>query len=263
MKVFRLFSPDQLHYKMNFIILSFLLLFSGLNDNPLSFKTKQMNFTRVREAYAEKEKTVAKTLLANSISRDSLQIYLRAFKTEKVIELWAKNITEKKFKLIKEFPICEISGNIGPKRRSGDLQVPEGFYYINDLNPFSKYHLSMQINYPNASDSICGVKGRLGNLIFIHGACESSGCIAITDDKIKELYLYYVEALNSGQQNVEITIYPAKLSEKVFTKLTASYSKDKDKIRLWTDLKKSYDFFEQQQQPAKVKFLGDGSHKIN
>lgn len=247
---------------MNIIILLFSLLINGLIENSPSFKEKQMNFTRVREAYAEKEKTVAKTLIANSLSRDSLQIYMRAFKTEKIIELWAKNISDKQFKLIKEFPICEISGDIGPKRRVGDLQVPEGFYHISDLNPFSKYHLSMQINYPNASDSIRGVKGRLGNLIFIHGACESSGCIAITDDKIKELYLYYVEACNSGQQKVDITIFPAKLNEKNYTKLISAYGKSKDKASLWTDLKKSYDSFEQNKVPPAIKFLNDGSHEI-
>lgn len=235
----------------------------GFEMNPSSFKAKQLNFTRVREAYAAKEKAVSKTLITNSLSRDSLQIYLRAFKTEKIIELWAKNISDPHFKLIKEFPICEISGNIGPKRRSGDLQVPEGFYYISDLNPFSKYYLSMQINYPNASDSIRGVKGRLGNLIFIHGACESSGCISITDDKIKELYLYYIEACNSGQNKVELTIYPAKLEDKNFTKLTSAYSKDKDKTSLWNDLKKGYDYFELNKVPPAVKFLRDGSHEIN
>ena len=235
----------------------------GFEMNPSSFKAKQLNFTRVREAYAAKEKAVSKTLVTNSLSRDSLQIYLRAFKTEKIIELWAKNIADPKFKLIKEFPICEISGNIGPKRRSGDLQVPEGFYHISDLNPFSKYYLSMQINYPNASDSIRGTKGRLGNLIFIHGACESSGCISITDDKIKELYLYYIEACNSGQNKVELTIYPAKLEDKNFKKLTSAYSKDKDKTSLWNDLKKGYDYFELNKVPPTVKFLRDGSHEIN
>lgn len=239
-----------------------LLIFNSENP-PSTFKAKQLNFTRVRESYAEKEKVISKTLVANSLHRDSLQIYLRAFKTEKIIELWAKNIADARFKLLKEIPICEISGNIGPKRRSGDLQVPEGFYYINDLNPFSKYYLSMQINYPNASDSIRGIKGRLGNLIFIHGACESSGCIAITDDKVKELYLYFIEAVNSGQQKVELTIYPSKLDDKSFTKLTSAYSKDRDKTSLWTDLKKSYDYFEQNKVPPAVKILGDGSHKIN
>jgi len=248
---------------MKIILLLLPLLFFNLEKNTATFKEKQLNFTRVHEAYAEKEKSVAKTLATNSLSRDSLQIYLRAFKTEKIIELWAKNNSDARFKLIKEFPICEISGNIGPKRRSGDLQVPEGFYYINDLNPFSKYYLSMQINYPNASDSIRGVRGRLGNLIFIHGACESSGCIAITDDKVKELYLYYIEAVNCGQQKVEFTIYPSKLEDKSFAKLTSAYHKDKDKTSLWTDLKKSFDYFEQNKFPPTVKFLGDGSHEIN
>jgi murein L,D-transpeptidase YafK len=248
---------------MRLILLLFPFIFLFSEINPPSFKAKQLNFTRVREAYAAKEKTVAKTLITNSLSRDSLQIYLRAFKTEKIIEIWAKNSSDVQFKMIKEIPICEISGNIGPKRRVGDLQVPEGFYYINDLNPFSKYYLSMQINYPNASDSIRGVRGRLGNLIFIHGACESSGCIAITDDKIKELYLYFIEACNSGQQKVELTIFPAKLEDKTFTKLTSAYGKDKDKTTLWTDLKKSYDFFEQNKFPPTVKFLKNGSHQIN
>lgn len=248
---------------MRLIILLVPFIFMGFEMNPSSFKAKQLNFTRVREAYAAKEKAVSKTLVANSLSRDSLQIYLRAFKTEKIIELWAKNISDSHFKLIKEFPICETSGNIGPKRRSGDLQVPEGFYHISDLNPFSKYYLSMQINYPNASDSIRGVKGRLGNLIFIHGACESSGCISITDDKIKELYLYYIEACNSGQKKVELTIYPAKLEDKNFTKLTSAYSKDKDKTSLWNDLKKGYDYFELNKVPPVVKFFRDGSHEIN
>ncbi|HCE57621.1 MAG TPA: hypothetical protein DER09_07350 [Prolixibacteraceae bacterium] len=248
---------------MRLIILLLPFIFMGFEMNPSSFKAKQLNFTRVREAFAAKEKTVSKTLVANSLSRDSLQIYLRAFKTEKIIELWAKNIAEPKFKLIKEFPICEISGNIGPKRRSGDLQVPEGFYYISDLNPFSKYYLSMQINYPNASDSIRGIKGRLGNLIFIHGACESSGCISITDEKIKELYVYFIEARNAGQQKVEITIFPSKLEDKAYEKLTKVYSKDKDKTSLWADLKNSYDYFERKKVPPTVKFLKNGSHEIN
>ena len=149
-----------------------------------------MAFTRVREAYADKEKTVIKNLGGHGISHDSLRIYLRVFKTEKVMELWAKNISDSVFVPVKEFSICEISGSVGPKRRSRDLQVPEGFYHISDLNPYSKYYLSMQINYPNASDSIRGVRGHLGNLIFIHGQCVSSGCIAITNEQIKELFVY-------------------------------------------------------------------------
>ena len=120
----------------------------------------------------------------------------------------------------------------------------------------------MQINYPNASDSIRGVKGHLGNLIFIHGECVSSGCIAITNDKIKELVVYCVEAYNSGQEQINIDIFPAQLSDTVYAGLISRYSKDKDKISLWGDLKKSYDLFNLNKVPPTVKFFPDGTHEI-
>lgn len=221
-----------------------------------------MNFTRVKEAYTDKEKIVVKTLKEHSVSRDSLRIYLRAFKTEKIVELWAKNISDSVFIPVKEFPICEISGSIGPKRRYRDLQVPEGFYRISDLNPFSKYYLSIQINYPNASDSIRGVRGSLGNEIFIHGDCVSSGCIAITNDKVKELVVYFIEACNSGQKEIQLTIFPAKLNDKNYSKLISAYNKDKDKISLWADLKNGYDLFEIKKVPPTIRFLPDGTHKV-
>jgi len=239
------------------------LIFLSFEISSPSFKEKQLNFTRVREAYASKEKTVVKTLEGNSISREKLRIYLRAFKTEKVVELWAKNISDPAFVLVKKFSICEISGTIGPKRRSGDLQVPEGFYHISGLNPYSKYYLSMEINYPNASDSIRGVRGRLGNLIFIHGECESSGCIAITNEKISELYVYCIEAYNCGQEKIELTIFPSRLSNSAYSGLKNGYSKEKDKISLWADLKKSYDIFEKSKIPPVVKFLPGGTHEVN
>jgi murein L,D-transpeptidase YafK len=248
---------------MKLLIFLFPLLFLGLEMNSPSFREEQIAFTRVREAYAAKEKTVVKTLAEHSISRDSLRIYLRAFKTEKKIELWAKNTSDSIFALIKEFSICEISGEVGPKRRYRDLQVPEGFYHISDLNPFSKYYLSMQINYPNASDSIRGVKGRLGNFIFIHGECVSSGCLAITNDKIKELFVWCIEAYNSGQKQIDLTIYPARLNDKTYSGLTNRYRKYKDEISLWADLKKSYDLFEMAKVPPTVAFLSDGTHEVH
>ncbi|MDP3180730.1 MAG: hypothetical protein Q8M67_02855, partial [Bacteroidota bacterium] len=124
-------------------------------------------------------------------------------------------------------------------------------------------YLSMRINYPNASDSIRGVRGHLGNLIYIHGACESSGCIAISDDKIKELFVYFIEAYNSGQKDINITIFPIQLTDLNYARLTKAYSKNKDKISLWADLKKSYDLFNQKKLPPTVKFLSDGTHEIS
>jgi len=248
---------------MRFIIILFPLLFLNSEITSYLFREKQMNYTRVREAYADKEKIVLKTLAENSISRDSLRIYLRVFKTEKKIELWARNTSDSVFVLVRDFTICDISGGVGPKRRSNDLQVPEGFYHISNLNPYSKYYLSMQINYPNASDSIRGVHGHLGNLIFIHGECMSSGCIAITNDRIKELFVYCIEAYNSGQQEIDLTIFPARLSDKTYSNLTTRYYKDKDKISLWAELKKSYDLFDRSRVPQTVKFLPDGKQDVN
>jgi murein L,D-transpeptidase YafK len=258
-----IFAQNILDLFMKLLMIFFALLILDPGSDPNSFRDEQMAFTRVREAYAGKEKVVVKTLAEHSISRDSLNIYLRAFKTEMIVELWAKNTSDSVFKLIKEFPICDISGSVGPKRRYRDLQVPEGFYHISDLNPFSKYYLSMQINYPNASDSIRGVRGHLGNYIFIHGECVSSGCIAITNDKIKELFVWCIEAYNSGQEEIALTIFPTKLTETNYSSLTTSYSKYKDEISLWADLKKSYDLFETTKVPPSVKFLPDGTHQVN
>lgn len=235
-------------------------MFSGMISK--SPKEVNMNYTRVREAYHAKEKTVDKNLAGHSISRDSLRIYLRAFKTEKIIELWAKNVDDSIYVPVREFPICDLSGSVGPKRRYRDLQVPEGFYYISELNPFSKYYLSMKINYPNASDSIRGVRGHLGNLIFIHGSCISSGCLAMTDDRIKELFVYCVEAYNCGQEKIEMTIYPSRLDDAGYAGLVSRYPRDKDKTSLWSDLKKSYDLFSRKRTPPVVRFLPDGTHEV-
>jgi len=247
---------------MRLLILFLPIFLLPLTMNLPTTREEQMNFTRVRQAYADKEKTVIKALASKSISRDHLRIYLRAFKLEKKIELWARNVSDSAFVLVKEFPICELSGTLGPKRRYRDLQVPEGYYHISGLNPYSKYYLSMEINYPNASDSIRGVKGHLGNQIFIHGACLTSGCIPITDDKIKELYVYCVEAYNSGQQEIALTIFPAQLNDARYPGLISRYSRDKDKISLWSDLKQGYDVFNLTRKQPEVRFRADGSHEV-
>jgi len=227
-----------------------------------TYREKQMKFTRVREAYAAKERIVNSTLARFSISSDSLRIYLRAFKTEKKVELWAKNSCDSVYKMVKEFNICDLSGDVGAKRRSHDLQVPEGFYHISDLNPFSKYYLSMKVNYPNASDSIRGVRRHLGNNIFIHGSCISSGCLAMTDDRIRELYVYCVEAYSAGQEEIGLTIFPARLTDAAYSQLIYTYSRYKDDVALWGDLKKSYDLFNQTRVPPTVRFLPDGTHEV-
>jgi len=230
--------------------------------SPNTFKDDQKKHPHVKQAYADKETDVKALLLKNDLDITKLCIYIRAFKAEQKLELWAKNNDDEAFKLIREYDICQTSGTLGPKRMEGDLQMPEGFYYINHFNPQSNFYLSLGINYPNTSDKILGVKGKLGSAIYIHGSCVTIGCFPITDDKIKELYLFCVEAKNNGQVEIPVTIYPAKLTDKQYASLTNKYKADTGKTNLWADLKKAYDSFNTTKALPKVKFLKSGRHNV-
>ena len=239
-----------------------ILIFVFCSFQSESFKDSQLKYSRVRQAYKDKEDRVTALLLDKRIGKNELKIYLRAFKSEKLIELWGKNDSDAKYSLIKTYKVCRTSGKLGPKRKQGDLQIPEGFYHINRFNPNSNFYLSLGLNYPNKSDRILGNKGNFGGDIFIHGDCVTIGCLPITDDQIKELYIFCVEARNNGQTKIPVTIFPSKLSETEFKRLTDKYSLDADNIELWTDLKKAYDFFSKTNQLPSIEFLNNGRHKV-
>src|SRR6056297_2627581 len=241
-------------------ILILLIAFCSFQTD--SFKNQQLKYQRVRQAYQDKESTMLTLLSGKQIDRNDVQIYIRAFKREKQIELWGKNKSDSKFKLIKTYKICRTSGRIGPKRKQGDLQIPEGFYHINRFNPYSKFYLSLGINYPNKSDKILADKKNPGGDIFIHGACVTIGCLPITNNRIKELYILCVEAKNNGQSRIPVTIFPAKLSDEKFKRLIHKYGSDADKAGLWTDLKKGYDIFNETNQLPTIVFLNSGRHDV-
>ncbi len=207
-----------------------------------SFKKNQLKHERVKLAYHEKGLTIKSWLAIKNIK--SPHLFLRAFKEEEILEVWAKSKGEKKFLKIKEYEFCSSSGELGPKRKQGDFQIPEGFYSINRFNPESNYHLSLGIDYPNSSDRILGHGPRLGGDIFIHGACATVGCIPITDDKIKELYILAVEAKNNGQLNIPVHIFPTRLTAIDMKYLKRKYSHNQDLIKFWENLKEGYDRFE-------------------
>ena len=236
-----------------------IFLSSGMST---SFKSDQKKYPRVREAYADKEQGMLSILSDKGIKAETLEIYLRAFKFVKKIELWGKNETEKKYQLLKTYKVCATCGKLGPKRQRGDMQIPEGFYHIDRFNPSSRFHLSLGINYPNQSDQILGTKGNLGGNIFIHGNCVTIGCLPISDDQIKELYLFCIEAKNSGQSKIPVHIFPTILSEKNMAILTQQHKDDTDKLNLWNSLKKTYDLFNETKQIPEVQFLNDGKHAV-
>ena len=239
------------------IVLLFISSFT-----PPSFKEEQLRYPREREAYQKKEKNVLRLLHDKGIGIGQLEICLQVFKQEKQLELWAKNKRDTAFQLLKTYAICASSGELGPKRQRGDYQIPEGFYGIDRFNPHSTFFLSLGINYPNYSDRILGKKGRLGGDIFIHGSCVTIGCMPITDPEIMELYLMAVEAKNNGQERISVTIYPCNLEKDNFFQLLQKHKNDQDKIHLWTDLEKGFQYFRTHKKLPQVKFLPSGRHQL-
>ncbi len=135
-------------------------------------------------------------------------VYIRSFKYDSDMEVWVKNKPSEKYKFFKKYKICALAGSLGPKRMAGDYQVPEGFYYINEFNPRSLYHLSLGLNYPNASDKMLCDLSQPGGDIYIHGSCVTTGCIPITDGQIEELYVLAAYARDMGTDYIPVHIFP-------------------------------------------------------
>lgn len=137
-------------------------------------------------------------------------VYLRAFKEERQLELWMRSATG--WQLWRTYPIAAASGYAGPKLREGDMQVPEGFYGITSrlVNPASSYHLALNIGYPNRYDL---QHQRTGSFIMIHGRAASIGCLAMTDPVIEEIFLLVAAALDQGQAEVPVHLFPFRMTE--------------------------------------------------
>lgn len=209
---------------------------------------------RVAVAYEEKAAMLQSIFAERQIEWNNFELFFRAFKQEEQLEVWAKNADSTRFTLVKIYPFCTNSGQIGPKRKEGDRQIPEGFYTINRFNPKSSFYLSLGLNYPNDSDLILSDKTEPGSDIFIHGACVSVGCISITDDKIKEVYLLANEAKKHGQSNIPVHIFPFKMTDYNIQKATQKH------YDFWKNLKVGYDFFEQKRQLFRVTVNANGEY---
>ena len=240
----------------------FIILLRAMFDSYLSFLEQQMQYERVREAFEEKQTVVTETLHKNQLKTNDLNLLLIAFKAEQRLVIYAKSSSDKAFKPLVKYDICRSSGKLGPKRRQGDLQVPEGFYHIDRFNPVSDYHLSLGINYPNASDSLKGVSGYLGGDIFIHGACVTIGCLPMTDDLMKEIYLYTVHAKNSGQATIPVYIFPFDMDEATYQNHRKKYENAPDLLSFWANLKEGYDQFTKKGEALKFSVAKNGDYVL-
>jgi murein L,D-transpeptidase YafK len=238
-------------------LIFFLVLGFPILAQP-SFLKQQLKYPKVKQSYIEKWPAISQNLKAKGVDSANYKVLIRIFKEEKLLEVWLKSKNANKYVHYGNYDICRSSGQLGPKRTEGDLQVPEGFYKVNFFNAFSYYYLGMQINYPNQSDVILGKKP-FGGQIMIHGNCVTIGCIPITDDKIKELYLICLFSKGSGN-DVSVDSYPFRLNLKKLEASKNSY--DKTLIDFWFNLKTVYDHFEQKQLTPVIGVDKTGLYKI-
>jgi murein L,D-transpeptidase YafK len=234
-----------------------LLLLSITGMAQPAFLKQQLKYPKVKASYNEKWAGISKNLKAKGIDSANYKVLIRIFKEEKLLEVWLRSKGADKYVQYGTFDICRSSGNLGPKRTEGDYQVPEGFYKVNFFNAFSDYYLGMQINYPNQSDLILG-KRPFGGQIMIHGNCVTIGCIPITDDKIRELYLICLFSKGAGH-DVSVDGYPFKLT---IPNLEKAKSADKKLLDFWLNLKIIYDYFEKNRQTPVIGVEKSGLYKI-
>jgi len=177
-------------------------------------------------------------------------IFIRIFKAEAELEVWGKAPASDQFALLRTFPICAFSGELGPKLREGDRQSPEGFYHVRlgSLNPNSSYHLSFNLGYPNRYDR---AHGRTGNYLMVHGNCVSIGCYAMTNAGIDEIYAMVETALNAGQDAVSVHIFPFRMSAANMTT-----NRDSAWMAYWRNLKIGHDLFETTKKVPDVRVEG-------
>lgn len=176
-------------------------------------------------------------------------ILVRVFKEESELEVW-KTTSKGTYALLKTYPICRWSGELGPKVKIGDRQTPEGFYNITPglLNPNSSYYLAINTGFPNAFDKSYG---RTGEFLMIHGDCSSAGCYAMTDEQIAEIYALAREALAGGQRSFQIQAMPFRMTPENMAR-----HRNNPNMAFWRNLKQGYDHFEVTHLEPKVNVCG-------
>lgn len=223
-----------------------------------SFLDEQKRYARVRTAIKEKDALIKQNIINNNIKLNEMNILITAYKQEDILEIYAKNKNDKTYKKIAEYKIAAKSGILGPKRMEGDLQVPEGFYYIDRFNPASSYYLSLGINYPNEADRKKSNAKKLGGDIFIHGANVTIGCMPMTDDKIKEIYLYAIYAKDNGQSKIPVYIFPFKMTDNNFNYYKKIY--ESSLIDFWKNIKEGYDIFQNTKKEITIRIDNNGNY---
>ena len=257
-------------------IASLLTLAAPQAAHAGEFAKRQLRYPRVKAA-------AARLVAVEASFRDAgaawppAGVYLRGFKSEGIVELWAAPARPPRapkaahkvatpapaWVLVRSFEVCARSGELGPKRRMGDLQVPEGFYQVSVFNPRSAYHLSLGVSYPNAADRFHSGDDPPGNAIMVHGSCVTVGCLPLEDGPIEDLYLAAVMAHDAGQQTLPIHIFPCRLDDPTCqSALTQLAAARPELTAFWAGLRPGYDAFITTGAPPRVQARPDGTYLL-
>jgi murein L,D-transpeptidase YafK len=175
-------------------------------------------------------------------------LLIRIHKVERELELWIED--GERYRRFRSWPVCTYSGTLGPKQKQGDGQAPEGFYTVRrgQMNPFSRYHLSFDLGYPNAYDV---QHGRTGDFLMVHGSCVSIGCYAMGDAAIEEIYTMMSAAFDAGQREIPVHAFPFRFDR----------SDVEERLRdprwgpFWTELRGGWEVFEQQRVAPQIRVV--------
>jgi murein L,D-transpeptidase YafK len=245
----------------------FLTLFTSIvfysANAQATFVDLQKNYPRVASAIKQKEDTLRQQFALAGLQWPVKQMYVRSFKYDSQLEVWVRSNNSEAFKLFKTYKVCAMAGSLGPKRMEGDYQVPEGFYYINEFNPKSSYHLSLGLNYPNASDKVLSDISKPGGEIYIHGSCLTVGCIPIQNNQIEELYILAAHAKTQGQDFIPVHIFPIRFNNKKSFEYLAKTTKDDIELqRFAVRIKEVYDYFEEKKKLPLISVNKKGEYVV-
>jgi murein L,D-transpeptidase YafK len=211
--------------------------------------------TRARVA-DETKREIVKALFSDAgVSFPPAKLLLRGYKSERELEVWASGAPDEPLAHITTYSICAASGELGPKRREGDMQVPEGFYRIQYLWPKSAFYLAMRVGYPNVSDKILGDPRMPGSDIMIHGGCASIGCLAMSDERIQELYV--MGAAIQGRAPIHVHLFPTR--DRAALRSHPSFS---EHAEFWSNLYDGHAMFEASHRIPNVRVHWNGSYRF-
>lgn len=220
-------------------------LWTGWQVSGRTVQDRLMTTTGRAAAAAVRVRPTLEQELVRANLRWGAAAFVRVFKRERELELWLAE-ADGRYALFRTWPICAYSGELGPKQRQGDNQAPEGFYRVTraQLNPTSRFHLALNLGYPNTYDR---AHGRTGDFLMVHGNCVSIGCYAMGDAAIEEIYTLVDAALAGGQAAVEVHAFPFRLKPGALAAARGSSWAD-----FWSELAQGYDAFERHRVPPQI-----------